>query len=65
MLSDFFFFFMAVPAASVVPGLGGDFELQLPAYAITMATQDPRHIPDLHHSLQQLRILGPLIEARD
>ena len=56
---------MAVPAASVVPGLGGDFELQLPAYAITMATQDPRHIPDLHHSLQQLRILGTLIEARD
>ena len=46
------------------PRLGVESELQLPAYATAIATPDPRHICDLHHSSQQCRILNPLSEAR-
>ena len=48
-----------------VPRLGGESELQLPAYPAAMAAQDPSHIRDLRHSSQQLRIVNPLSEARD
>ena len=48
-----------------VPKLGVQLELQLPAHATATAMQDPSHIDDLHHSLQQCRILNPLSEARD
>ena len=47
-----------------VPGPGVELELQLPAYATAMATLDPSHICDLHHSSQQRRILNLLSEAR-
>ena len=40
-------------------------ELQLPAYTITVATQNPNHVCDLQHSSQQHQILSPLGEARD
>ena len=45
------------------PSLGVELELWLLAY--TTAMQDPNHICDLHHSLQQCRIPHPLSEARD
>jgi len=45
--------------------LGVESELQLPVYAATIATLDPRGICNLHHSLWQPWILNPLIEARD
>ena len=48
-----------------VPRLGFESELQLPAYATAIATQDPSHVFDLHHSSWQRRILNPLSEARD
>ena len=48
-----------------VPRLGVKSELQLPAYATAMATQDPSCIFDLCYSLQKCRILSPLREARD
>ena len=35
------------------------------AAATATATQDPSHIFDLHHSLQQCQIPNPLSEARD
>ena len=40
-------------------------ELQLLAYTIGTAMQDPSHACDLHHSSRQRRILDPLSEARD
>ena len=43
-----------------VPRLGVKSELQLQAYATATATQDPRGVCDLHHSLQQCQILNPL-----
>ena len=43
------------------PKLGVELELQLLAYATTMAAMDPSCICDLHHSW----ILNPLSEARD
>ena len=48
-----------------IPSLGVESELQLPAYATGMATQDPSHICDLHCSLWQWWILNPLSETRD
>ena len=47
-----------------VPRLGVKLELQLPAYTTATATQDPSHVYDLHHSLQQCQILNSLSEAR-
>ena len=40
-------------------------ELQLLAYTIATATQDPSRVCDLHHSSWQCQILNPLSEARD
>ena len=48
-----------------IPRLGLESELQLPAYTTATATQDPSHVCDLHHSLQQHWILDSLSEARD
>ena len=48
-----------------VPRLGVESELQLPAYATATATWNPSHVCNLHHSLQQRRILNPLSKARD
>ena len=48
-----------------VPGPGVRLELQLPAYTIATASQDPSHVCDLYHSSQQCRILNLLSEARD
>ena len=48
-----------------VPVLGGESELQLPGYNTATETRDPSHICDLHHSLQQSRILNSLSKARD
>ena len=65
--TTFFFFliFRATPAAMEVPRLGFESELQLPAYATALATQDPRRICNLHHRSQQHWILNPLGKARD
>ena len=48
-----------------IPRLGDELELQLLAYALAIATQDPSHICDLHHSSQQCWFLNPPIEASD
>ena len=42
-------------------GLGDESELQVPAYAMAIATPDPSRIYDLH----QRWTLNPLSEARD
>ena len=50
------------------PRLGVESELlqlRLQAHAPAKAIPDPRHICNLHHSLQQPGILNPLSEARD
>ena len=48
-----------------VPRLGFESELQLPAYTIATATQELRHICNLHHGSQQCWIPDPLSEDRD
>ena len=48
-----------------VPRIGVKLELQLPAYTIAIATQDPSRVCDLHHSSWQCRILNPLSETRN
>ena len=48
-----------------IPKLEVESELQLPAYTTATAMQDPSHVCNLPCSLQQLRILNPLREARD
>ena len=48
-----------------VPRLEIESELQFLAYTTAIATQDQSRLYELHHSLQQYRILNPLSEARD
>ena len=48
-----------------VPRLGVKSELQLLAYTIATAMQDPGQGCDLHHSSRQRQILNPLSEARN
>ena len=48
-----------------VPSLGVKSSVELTAYTIATAMLDLSQVCDLHHSLQQLRILKPLSEARD
>ena len=48
-----------------VPRLGGESDLQLPAYAAATATLDLSHVCNLHHSSGPHWILNPLNEARD
>ena len=48
-----------------VPRLGVKWELQMPGYTIATAKQDLSHVCNLHHSLQQCRILNSLSEAKD
>ena len=66
-LSLFFFFslFRATPAAYRSSQLGGESELQLPAYTKATATQDPCHTCKLCCSLWHYRSLNPLRESRD
>ena len=61
----FFTFLALLLQHMVVPRLGIELELQLPAYARATATRDPSHICDLHHSSRQRQILNPLSEVRD
>jgi len=48
-----------------VPRLGGQLELQLPAYSTAIATPDLSFVCELQHSSQQCQVLNPLSEARD
>ena len=48
-----------------VPKLGDESGLQLPAYTTAIATQDPGHVCDLHHSSRHRWILNPLSESRN
>ena len=67
MLSDLVFFFSLGPYLQrmEVPRLGVEWELQLPAYTTTTATQDLSRTCNLHHSSGQGQILNPLSEAGD
>ena len=47
-----------------IPRLGVKLELQLLAYATTIATPDASHVCDLHHSSWQCWILKPVSRAR-
>ena len=61
-----FFFFLGLHLGHMeVPRLGGQLELQLPAYATATAVEDPNQVCDLHHSSQKCQILNSLSEARD
>ena len=46
----FFFFFLQPHLLQEVPRLGVEPEQQLPAYTTAIATWDPSHICNLHHS---------------
>ena len=60
-----FFFFLGPHLQHMeILELGVESELQLPACATAMATQDPSWVCDLHHSLWQPWTLNPLSEAR-
>ena len=61
-----FFFFLGPHLQQMeVPRLGVELELQLLAHTTTTATQELRHICNLHHSSWQHWIVNPLNEARD
>ena len=61
-----FFIFLGLQLQHMeVPRLGVNLELQLLAYATAIATQDPSHVWDLHHSSGHCWILNPLSKARD
>ena len=63
---DLFFAFLGVGGQHMeVPKLGGELELELPAYATVTATRDPSRICELHHRSQQHQILNLLSKARD
>ena len=70
MIFFFFFFFFFVflgphPQHVEVPRLEVESELQLLAYTTAIATKDPSHVCDLHHSSGQRQILNPPSKARD
>ena len=66
VVSIFFFFLnRAVPVAYGSSKLGVELKLQLPAYTTAIATSDPSHVCNLHHSSRQCQILNPLSEAQD
>ena len=58
----FFVFFGLHLQHMEVHRLQVELQLQVPAYT---STQDPSHICDLCHSLQQCRTLNPLSKAKD
>ena len=62
---DFFVFLRPHLQHMEVPRLGVESELQLPAYITAKAILDPSCICNIHHSLQQCRILNPLSQAKD
>ena len=49
----------------VIPRLGVEVELQLPAYTTATAMRDVSHVCDPHHSSLQCQILNPLDEVKD
>ena len=53
------------PQCMEIPRLVVQLELQPPAYTTAIATWEPSHVCDLHHSSQQHEILNPLNKARD
>ena len=64
----FFFFFVLLGSNMQhveVPRLGVQSELYLLAYTTAIATGDPSHICNLHHSSQQHQILNPLSETSE
>ena len=58
-----FFFFLLF--RNMVPRLGVELELQLPAFVIAIATRDLSQVCDLHHSSWKCQFLNPLSKARD
>ena len=62
---NFFFFLWPHLPLMEVPRLGIALELELPVYTTAIATRNPSHACDLHHSLWQCQILKTLSDARD
>ena len=60
-----FFLFLATPMAYGSSRARGQIRAAAEAYTTAMATTDPNHISDLHHSLQHHQILNSLSEAKD
>ena len=60
----YFVFLGQHPRRMEVPRLEIQLELSLLAYTPAIATQDPSHVCNLHHSLWQRWILNPLSKAR-
>ena len=59
-LGTSFFFFLGLHLWHMeVLRLGVESELQPQAYTTAIATPDPSHVCDLHHSSRQCRILNP------
>ena len=57
----FFHFFLQSHLRHMeVPGPGFKIRAAAVAYITATATPDPRHVHDLHYSLQQYQILNPL-----
>ena len=66
LLRFFFSFCLGLhPWHMEVPRLGVELKLQPPAYTTAIATWDPSHVCDPHHSLWQRWILNPLRKVRD
>ena len=61
----FFFLFGTTPVAYGSSQSSGQTQAAAEAYTIATAVPDLSRICDLGHSLQQCRILNPLIKARD
>ena len=59
------FFFRATPAAYGGSQARSPIGATLPAYTTAIATSDPSHVCNLHHSSWQHQILNLLSEARD
>ena len=53
------------PRYMEVRRLGVKLKQKLPGYTTSIATQDPSHVCDLHHSSWQWQILNPLIRVRN
>ena len=63
--TSFFCFFRAALMAYESSQARGQIRATAAGLHLSIATPDPSHVCDLHHSSRQCRILNPLSKARD